>query len=200
DGGEKKGRSGHLRGGFSRERYKLGHLSIPAGRDCNCIASLADGVILRGEFERHENRRRATRKIPFRGVGKALFITRALRFFETEIVLKIFFGRRGQKDYFGDTFTLRAFEEFLDELIADPLALILGKYGGGTKKPQVPMTFQADTAKNLAPTAPSNEKAAEMLFHTVVREIYLRKNLKNIVQTYGGGILDGDELGCHIIV
>jgi hypothetical protein len=33
-----------------------------------------------------------------------------------------------------------------------------------------------------------------------MREIYLRKNLKNIVQTRGGSLLDGDELRSHIIV
>ena len=83
--------------------------------------------------------------------------------------MKIFFGRCGQKDYFGDPFARRAFEEFPDELIADPLALILGKYGGGAKKPKLSMTFQADTAEDLAPAAPRDEKAAEVLFHPVVR-------------------------------
>jgi hypothetical protein len=62
------------------------------------FASLADGRYLRFEFERHENRRRAARKIPLRRVGKALLITGAPRFFETEPVLKVFFSRRGQKD------------------------------------------------------------------------------------------------------
>ena len=114
--------------------------------------------------------------------------------------MKIFFGRRGQKDYFGDPFPRRTFEEFPDELIADPLALILGKNGGGAKKSEISMTFQADTAENLAPAAPRNEKAAKMLFHPVVREVYLRKNLKNIVQTRGGSLLDGDKLCSHIIV
>jgi len=118
--------------------------------------------------------------------------------------LKIFFGRRGQKDYFGDPFTCRAFEEFPDELIADPLALILGKYGGGAEKPKLSMTFQADTAKNLAPAAPRDEKAAEVIFHPIVREVYLRKNLKNLLKTFGqtrgGGLLDCDELRGHVIV
>ena len=36
--------------------------------------------------------------------------------------------------------------KFLDELIADPLALVLGKYCGGTKKPEFSMTFQAHAA------------------------------------------------------
>jgi hypothetical protein len=80
------------------------------------------------------------------------------------------------------------------------LALILGKNSGGTKKPEVSMTFQADAAEDLAPAAPRNEKAAEMLFHPVVREVCSRKNLKHIVQTRGGGLLDGDELRSHFIV
>ena len=84
--------------------------------------------------------------------------------------------------------------------MADPLALILGKYGGGTKKPEISMTFQADTAEDLATAAPRDEEAAEALFHSVVREVCLRKNLKNIVQTRGRGLLDGDELRSHVIV
>jgi hypothetical protein len=114
--------------------------------------------------------------------------------------LKIFFGRRGQKNYFYDTFLCSLFEEFPDELIADPLALVLGKYGDGTKKPDLSMTFQADTAEDLASAAPRDEEAAEALFHSVVREVYLRKNLKNIVQTRGGGLIDGNELRSHVIV
>ena len=114
--------------------------------------------------------------------------------------MKKIFGRRGQKYDFGDPFSRRAIEEFADELIADPLALILGKNGGGTKKPEIFMTFQADAAENLAPAAPRNEKAAEMLFHPVVREVRSRKNLKNVVQTRRGSLLDGDELRSHVIV
>jgi hypothetical protein len=34
DGGEKKGCSGRLSGGFSRERHIIDHLSFPAGRVC----------------------------------------------------------------------------------------------------------------------------------------------------------------------
>jgi hypothetical protein len=78
--------------------------------------------------------------------------------------------------------------------------LVLGKYGGGTKKPEFSMTFQADAAENLAPTAPRNEEATEALFHPVAREVYSRKNLKNAVQTLGRGLLDDDELRGHIIV
>src|SRR5262249_18247778 len=88
---------------------------------------------------------------------------------------------------------------FSDELIADPLALILGKHCGGAKKPELPMTFHADTSKNLAPAAPRDEKASEVIFHPVVRQICLRKNLKNVVQTFMGGLLNGNELRGHII-
>ena len=62
------------------------------------------------------------------------------------------------------------------------------------------MTLQADAAEDFAPAAPRNKKAAEVLFHPVVREVYLRKNLKNIVQTRGGSLLDSDELRSHVIV
>ena len=62
------------------------------------------------------------------------------------------------------------------------------------------MTLQADAAEDFAPAAPRNKKAAEVLFHPVVREVYLRKNLKNIVQACGRGLLNGDELRGHIIV
>src|SRR5215475_9801926 len=115
--------------------------------------------------------------IPLRRIGKALIITRALCLFEPKLILKIISGRRGQKDYFGDPFTRRAFEEFLNKLIADPLALILGQDGGGAKKPDLSMTFQADTSENLSPAAPRYEKVAEMFFHPIVRQVYLRKNL-----------------------
>jgi hypothetical protein len=43
------------------------------------------------------------------------------------------------------------------------------------------MTFQADTSQDLAPAAPRDEKAAEVIFHSVVREVCLGKNLKNVV-------------------
>jgi hypothetical protein len=62
------------------------------------------------------------------------------------------------------------------------------------------MTLQANAAEDLAPAAPRNEKATEVLFHPVVREVYLRKNLKYVVQTRGGGLLDGDDLRSHVIV
>jgi hypothetical protein len=39
------------------------------------------------------------------------------------------------------------------------------------------MTFQADTSENLSPAAPRYEKVAEMFFHPIVRQVYLRKNL-----------------------
>jgi len=114
--------------------------------------------------------------------------------------LKIIFGSRGQKDHFGDPFPRRVFEELLDKLIADPLALILGENGGGTKKPYLSMTFQADTPKDLAPAAARDQKAAEVFFHPVVWEVYLRKNLKNVVQTSEGRLLDGDKLSIHVIL
>src|SRR5215475_12468815 len=93
------------------------------------------------------------REIPLRGIGKALFITRALCLFEAEFVLKVISGCRGQKDYFDNTCVCRAFEEFPDDCIANPLTLILRKHGGGAKKPDFSMTFESCAANNLAPAA-----------------------------------------------
>src|SRR5262245_23667718 len=58
------------------------------------------------------------------------------------------------------------------------------------------MTLQAGAAENLG-AAPRDEESAEVFFHSGVREVYLRKNFKNIIQTRGRGLLDCDQLRSH---
>src|SRR5262249_27067172 len=120
-----------------------------------------------------------------------------LRLFKAKHCLKIVFGCRGKQRHFGHPITCRSFEKFPYELSSDPLPLILGAHGGGTKEGKFSVSLQPHTTQNLALAVPRNKKSAKVFLHSVVREIFPRKNLKHFLQTSGSSSFDGDQSSDH---